>query len=255
MGSFEKLRELQEMLAKGLISESEFISLKNEIMNNPSGGATTAPSRDVPQQTTQSSEELPISEATRKRFGHYGKILKETQDNVWVSNHRSGKTFKFDKNNPKHGHLERKRSFIGWLSVILTVVGGIIFWRISLYGIILLIVSLPLSIIAFRQDKIKYDNYNAIGYIVFSSVSIVIGFILLVFYYNVFSGDTYLESEVLYSIEQELGEPGVDVLDVDLIRSQGNRYEGIVEINEYGEIYQYDLSVTTDGDEFIWQIN
>lgn len=52
-----------------------------------------------------------------------------------------------------------------------------------------------------------------------------------------------LESNTIYTINS-----------FDLIHKGGNEYSGILETTEGGENFRYEVSVTTDGNSYLWKI-
>tara|TARA_B110000285_G_C14850319_1_gene479621 strand:- start:463 stop:735 length:273 start_codon:yes stop_codon:yes gene_type:complete len=63
-----------------------------------------------------------------------------------------------------------------------------------------------------------------------------------------------LEKEVKLSIQAKQGSVDEKVLEVSLVETSENQYEGFVNTIEYGEEYQYNITVVVDGDEFIWEV-
>ena len=63
-----------------------------------------------------------------------------------------------------------------------------------------------------------------------------------------------LEQDVKASIIAENTDPSISIKDVNLVKTQENTYEGYVNTSEYGENFQYNITVVVDGDEFIWEI-
>lgn len=63
-----------------------------------------------------------------------------------------------------------------------------------------------------------------------------------------------LEQEVKASIIEQNDDPNISIEEVNLVSTGDNTYEGYVNTVEYGEDYQYNITVVVDGDEFIWEV-
>jgi hypothetical protein len=64
-----------------------------------------------------------------------------------------------------------------------------------------------------------------------------------------------LEMDVKASIIEEWkDDPNFSVIDLSLINTENDTYEGFVNTIEGGEEFQYNLTVWVDGDEFIWEL-
>jgi hypothetical protein len=65
-----------------------------------------------------------------------------------------------------------------------------------------------------------------------------------------------LEDQVKAAIEEYWEEEGLDIKikDLSLVKLTKNEYLGVLEVEGYGESEVLSVSVTTDGDTFIWQI-
>ena len=164
MTNFDKIKNLQDLLTKGLISEDEFKSLKNEILNTPA-----------------SPKENQFSDETIRRFVHYGKILKETQNHVWVLNHRSGKTFKFDKNNPKHGIKKvLKENESARFGLMYSLIGLLVN-----PFIILGVIGIVFSSIGLSKDRKEYSGHGkASAGLIIGIIDTIFGIIVLIYYFN-----------------------------------------------------------------------
>ena len=63
-----------------------------------------------------------------------------------------------------------------------------------------------------------------------------------------------LEKDVKEAISAKLAGEGVNVVSVDLVKKGGNEYTGIVKLSDGSETVEGTLTVTVDGDDFIWEI-
>ncbi len=152
-----------------------------------------------------------------------------------------------------------KESYVAWFMIVFVTIFVLYIYldyNVTLFFVIL-VVAIIKQFIANASAKNNVSNNKNIWDMDVSNITVVIIILIVVYSGLKLNQDSKkdLEMRVIHSLKEKLNEGGgsFEIQKVTLIYKSNNQYDGLVEAKKGSKTGKFSITVTTDGDNLMWQ--